>query len=260
MNRFYLTGFHGRKMKLRIILSFLFFPSVLVNYFTYASQLSPSDNLVTYQSITDKFILSESVLQDIQLTKVRFESKHLDLFDRDHVLQGNNRTASSKQQLLVNNLKMNIEGEMQETRIRSVVTSGAYLDEIFNAAKEYNIDPLLLHAIAEIESSYNPFAISPAGAKGLMQIMPATARRFGMQNPDTELLDPGSNLRISSNYLRTLHSLFGNNLTLILAAYNAGENAVIRYGYAIPPYRETQQYVTKVMNRYLELKSESMQF
>jgi soluble lytic murein transglycosylase-like protein len=81
-----------------------------------------------------------------------------------------------------------------------------------------------------------------------------------MSNPETELFDARSNLRISSNYIRLLHSIFGNNIPLILAAYNAGEKAVIDYGYTIPPYRETQDYVTKVLNRYYELKDKSMMF
>jgi soluble lytic murein transglycosylase-like protein len=131
--------------------------------------------------------------------------------------------------------------------------SHKYIDDVFEISYEYNIDPLLLHAIAEVESQYNPLAISPAGAKGLMQILPSTARRFGMNDPDSQLFNPRDNLRICSTYLRSLHSLFGNNIPLILAAYNAGEHAVIKYGYRIPPYDETQKYVAKVMKRYLEL-------
>jgi soluble lytic murein transglycosylase-like protein len=92
-----------------------------------------------------------------------------------------------------------------------------------------------------------------------MQVLPDTARRFGMKNPEQELFDPISNLRVSSNYLRSLHKLFGNNIRLILAAYNAGENAVIRHGYTVPPFKETKNYVDKVMKRYLELKQKSYQ-
>jgi hypothetical protein len=232
----------------------------LVNDLTYASQLLPSESFNTQQSITNKFVLSKSLLQGGQLAEITYQSKHLALFDRDHNSSVTDGPEPHNEQPSLSSLDNGIYDDIQASRIRSIVTSGAYLDEIFNVAKEYNIDPLLLHAIAEIESRYNPIAISPAGAKGLMQVMPDTARRFGMQDPDTELFDPRSNLRISSNYLRSLYTHFGNNLTLILAAYNAGENAVIKYGYKIPPYRETQQYVTKVMNRYLELKDRSMQF
>lgn len=142
-------------------------------------------------------------------------------------------------------------------RIYKAVPNHQFVEDIFIVSKEYNIDPLLLHAIAEIESAFNADAVSKAGAKGLMQVMPDTARRFGMSNPHEELFNPISNLRISSNYIRSLHSLFGNNIPLILAAYNAGENAVIKYGYRIPPYKETENYVRKVMKRYLQLKDKS---
>lgn len=121
-------------------------------------------------------------------------------------------------------------------------------------AESYDIDPLLLHAIAQVESRYNPWAVSHAGALGLMQVMPATAKRFGVMDPELELRDPLTNLKVSSAYLKTLQSMFGNNLHLVLAAYNAGEGAVIKYGRNIPPYRETEDYVRKVIERYLELK------
>jgi soluble lytic murein transglycosylase-like protein len=142
-------------------------------------------------------------------------------------------------------------------RIAKTVPNHQFVEDIFIVSQEYNIDPLLLHAIAEVESAFNANAISKAGAQGLMQVMPDTARRFGMQNPKQELFNPISNLRVSSNYIRSLYELFGNNIPLILAAYNAGENAVIKYGYKIPPYRETKNYVEKVMKRYLELKDKS---
>ncbi len=121
-------------------------------------------------------------------------------------------------------------------------------------AEKYNIDPLLLHAIAHVESRHDPQAVSPAGALGLMQVMPATARRFGVNDPERELHDPRVNLEVSSIYLKKLQGLFGNDLRLILAAYNAGENAVIKYGRQIPPYRETQAYVRDVMSHYISLK------
>lgn len=121
-------------------------------------------------------------------------------------------------------------------------------------AEKYDIDPLLLHAIAHVESRHNPKAVSHAGALGLMQVMPATARRFGVMDPELELHDPLTNLKVSSAYLKTLQSIFGNNLHLVLAAYNAGEGAVIKYGRNIPPYQETQNYVRKVIDHYLKLK------
>jgi soluble lytic murein transglycosylase-like protein len=205
-------------------------------------------------------MLSESLLEGKQLAEIPSVSKYLTLFDSDRKKPAIHDNLPAGAKLMTSSLETRFSEEIAMTKIKNIVTSREYLKEIFKVSKEYNIDPLLLHAIAEIESKYNPIAISPAGAKGLMQVMPDTARRFGMQNPETELLDPESNLRISSNYLRSLYDLFGNNLTLILAAYNAGENAVIKYGYTIPPYRETQEYVSKVMKRYLELKDRSMRF
>ena len=135
-----------------------------------------------------------------------------------------------------------------------------FVEEIYATAEYFNIDPLLLHAIAHVESRHNPNAVSPAGARGLMQIMPATARQFGLTGSDQQLFDPVENLKVSATYLRNLYDLFGNNLDLVLAAYNAGEQAVIRYDYQIPPYQETQQYVALVMDRYRELMQSATQF
>lgn len=224
------------------------------------SQHVQTDLLFAPEPSAHKFILTQTRLNEGLLVQIPHESKHLRLFDKIQNIRVVDPEQMQSQDQSIQHLNHALEEEQRHFRIKHAVSSQAFLDDIFSVSKEYNIDPLLLHAIAEIESRYNPIAISPAGAKGLMQVMPDTARRFGMKNPDTELFNPIHNLRISSNYIRSLHGLFGNNLPLILAAYNAGEHAVIKYGYAIPPYTETQQYVTKVMNRYLELKDQSMQF
>ncbi|MDM8568433.1 lytic transglycosylase domain-containing protein [Thiotrichales bacterium HSG1] len=109
-----------------------------------------------------------------------------------------------------------------------------------------NLEPALLHAVIQTESAFNPRAVSPKGAVGLMQLMPATARRFGVKNR-TNAKD---NVYGGAKYLKHLIGLFNNNLRLALAAYNAGENAVMKYGNKIPPYRETKHYVKKVMRLY----------
>ncbi|HUG22595.1 lytic transglycosylase domain-containing protein [Piscinibacter sp.] len=119
-------------------------------------------------------------------------------------------------------------------------------------ARRHDIDPLLLHAIAHVESRHNPDARSPAGARGVMQVMPATAKRFGVDTVQA-LLEPSTNLEVSASYLKTLQKRFGNNLTLVLAAYNAGEGAVERYGRRVPPYAETQGYVRQVLEHYRTL-------
>jgi soluble lytic murein transglycosylase-like protein len=106
--------------------------------------------------------------------------------------------------------------------------------------------PELIHAVIEAESAYDPNAVSSAGAVGLMQLMPATARRFGV----SDRTDPEQNIDAGANYLRKLLSMFDNDVKLAIASYNAGEGAVMKYGRTIPPYRETQQYVVRVL-KYL---------
>jgi soluble lytic murein transglycosylase-like protein len=126
-------------------------------------------------------------------------------------------------------------------------SSGVHL-LVEQAARNYDVDPLLVHSVIKVESNYNPFAISHKGAEGLMQLIPSTARRFGVTNP----FDPKENIDGGVRYLKYLMTIFGDD-RLVLAAYNAGEGAVARYGW-IPPYRETQDYVRKVSQRYGDAK------
>lgn len=125
-----------------------------------------------------------------------------------------------------------------------------YQPLIEDVAARYAIDPELIRSIAHVESGHNPRAVSPKGAQGLMQVMPGTAKRFGVSGP--ALSDPAVNLGVAARYLKTLQGLYGNNLPLVLAAYNAGEGAVQKYGRTIPPYSETQAYVRRVLNLYRE--------
>ncbi len=118
-----------------------------------------------------------------------------------------------------------------------------------DTARRHDIDPLLLHAIAHVESRHDAMARSPAGARGLMQVMPMTARRFGVQ-AESMLNEPAANLEVSATYLKLLQRRFDGDLPLVLAAYNAGEGAVERHGRRIPPYAETRGYVQQVMQRY----------
>jgi soluble lytic murein transglycosylase-like protein len=115
-----------------------------------------------------------------------------------------------------------------------------------DVATNIHLEPALLHAMIQTESAYNPKAVSPKGAVGLMQLMPATARRFGV----IDRTDATSNVYGGARYLRYLLKMFNNNKKLALAAYNAGEKAVKRYGNKIPPYRETKYYVKKVLRLY----------
>lgn len=125
-----------------------------------------------------------------------------------------------------------------------------YNEHILAAAKETRVDPALIHAVIKVESGYNPAARSSAGALGLMQLMPGTAKRYGVKNP----LDPAQSIQGGARYLRDLKVMFDDNLHLVLAAYNAGEEAVKKHGRRIPPYRETIAYVPKVLEYYRKFR------
>jgi soluble lytic murein transglycosylase-like protein len=118
-----------------------------------------------------------------------------------------------------------------------------------------DIDPLLLHALIHVESRHRLDAVSPAGARGAMQLMPQTAARFGVHHPG-HLHDAGFNLAAGAAYLKMLQAEFGGDLDLALAAYNAGEGAVRRYGGRIPPFPETQAYVRDVRAMHERLRAE----
>ncbi len=118
-------------------------------------------------------------------------------------------------------------------------------------AARHKLSNALLHAVITAESSYDPNAKSRAGAVGLMQLMPATAQRYGVRNRK----DPVANMEGGTRYLKDLLGMFNNDLSLALAAYNAGENAVKKYNNQIPPYEETRHYVTRVLGFYKEYKA-----
>jgi len=120
------------------------------------------------------------------------------------------------------------------------------------AAKANEVDPALVHAVIAAESNYNPKAVSNKGAIGLMQIMPDTGRRFGAKVRD--LYSPGRNIAVGVRYLAELIEMFDGDIELALASYNAGENAVMRFGRRIPPYPETRAYVPRVLRYYERLK------
>jgi len=117
---------------------------------------------------------------------------------------------------------------------------------IVESGKRNSVDPLLLYSIMHQESSFKPGAISYKGARGLMQLMPPTASRFGVTN----IWDPKQNIEGGARYMRFLLDLFDGDVRLALAGYNAGEGAVMKYGNQVPPYSETQEYVRRIGNRY----------
>ncbi len=141
-----------------------------------------------------------------------------------------------------------LEGKPARERVEYFRRKARVDELVEEAAKKYGVDPLLIHSVIQVESSYNPFAVSPKGAEGLMQLIPETARRFGVANP----FDPKQNIDAGVRYLKYLKDLFRDD-RLALAAYNAGEGAVARYKW-IPPYRETREYLRRVAETYAELK------
>lgn len=120
---------------------------------------------------------------------------------------------------------------------------GAEIEEI---ARTYALEGALIHAVVSAESAYNARAVSKKGAAGLMQLMPETAQRYGV----TDRFDPVQNLHGGARYLSDLLKMFSGNMSLALAAYNAGENNVVKYGNQIPPFQETRNYVPKVLSLY----------
>jgi len=124
---------------------------------------------------------------------------------------------------------------------------------IVNSCARYDIDPLLIYAQMAQESTFNQKATSYKGARGLMQLTPATAARFGVRN----IYDPEQNIEAGVKYMRWLLDKFGGNLSLALAGYNAGEGSIMKYGNQIPPYQETQNYVKRITAHYYEIKNQN---
>lgn len=133
----------------------------------------------------------------------------------------------------------------RDRRPQASVT-GQYGVIIEQIAQTYALESALIHAVVSAESAYNARAVSKKGAAGLMQLMPATAQRYGV----TDRFDPVQSLHGGARYLRDLLKMFNGDVSLMLAAYNAGENSVIKYGHRIPPLQETRAYVPRVLNLY----------
>ncbi len=133
------------------------------------------------------------------------------------------------------------------TNLKGFTTGNELHDKyIVESSQKYRIDPLLIYAQMHQESGFKIKATSHKGASGLMQLMPATALRFGV----TKIYDPKQNVDAGVKYMRWLLDFFGQDVVLALAGYNAGEGAVLRYGRNVPPFRETQEYVRRISSRY----------
>ena len=127
--------------------------------------------------------------------------------------------------------------------------------EIRAAARRYGLDADLIHCVIAVESNFDPKAVSRKNARGLMQLMPQTAAQFGVK----DIFDPEQNVNAGTHYLHDLLGKYRNNLTLALAAYNAGPERVDQYGHRIPPYLETMKYVQRISKNYAKLKASNSQ-
>ncbi len=155
--------------------------------------------------------------------------------------------SANRQSRPVVHVMPNVRTSSSATPLGGFTTGNAVFDRYISEAGTRNrVDPILLYAIMHQESAFRPRAISRVGASGLMQLMPGTARRFGVTN----IFDPRQNIEGGARYVRFLLDFFGNDIILALAGYNAGEGAVLRYGRSVPPYRETQEYVRRISRRY----------
>lgn len=141
------------------------------------------------------------------------------------------------------------DDDMASRRLAARVPPEGLSALIADAAGRHGVDPHLVRAIVQVESAFRPAAVSNKGAVGLMQIMPATGARYGVSQRN-HLFDPATNIDAGTRYLRDLIAMFPGRKDLVIAAYNAGEGAVLKYGRAIPPYQETRSYVRMVMQVY----------
>ena len=140
------------------------------------------------------------------------------------------------------------------TALEGFSTGDAKVDSfITDSSNRHGVDPLLIYSIMHRESSFKRFALSNKGARGLMQLMPATAARLGVR----DIFDPQQNIEGGVKYMRFLLNLFEGDVRLALAGYNAGEGAVLKYGRSVPPYRETQEYVRRISERYALMRDPS---
>jgi soluble lytic murein transglycosylase-like protein len=150
---------------------------------------------------------------------------------------------------LVNTADRKASTGNNESVISAKLADKPYAALIHKAARDTALDPALVHAVIFVESAYNSSARSPKGAIGLMQLLPATAARYGVRDPGRS---PEANLKAGTRYLSDLMQQFDGRLDLVLAAYNAGENAVVSHGLKVPPYPETKRYVPAVLAKYHE--------
>jgi hypothetical protein len=185
------------------------------------------------------------------------------------VLRSGARLNVTGYEILGDRYRLHVQGGVAEVPVQDIVAIEP--EEIFtpstepltektpfqklirDAAARYNLDPTLIHSVIAIESNFDPKAVSRKNARGLMQLMPRTAELMGVKDS----FDPGQNIDGGAHYLSDMLKKYGNDVTLALAAYNAGPDSVDKYGRRVPPYLETMKYVQRIAKTYAKLKADA---
>lgn len=223
-------------------LSFLFVLALVCARPSFGQNAYRFDNFDTPNGVRVETVETTAVLPPSQT--VRPQSK---------IVRNSERSSSSNANRPATTLYTRSRAvEMTASRSLDGFTTGdARIDSfIVESGARNGVDPVLLYAQMHQESSFKRSAISPKGARGLMQLMPFTAARFGV----TDIFDPRQNIEGGARYMRYLLDHFDGDVALALAGYNAGEGAVMKYGRRIPPYRETQEYVRRITQRYMLMR------
>jgi soluble lytic murein transglycosylase-like protein len=171
----------------------------------------------------------------------------------DGTVSLSNVPSDGRYSLLIGDAGLAVAKAMPLCCAQAEMQRAGYDEAIEDVSRAYGLESALLHAVISVESRYNPKAVSKKGAVGLMQLMPQTAKRYGV----ADAFDPRQNLDGGARYLRDLLRMFNNNVSLAVAAYNAGEQAVIKHGNRIPPYSETLRYVPQVLDFYQRYRGNS---
>ena len=185
-------------------------------------------------------IIATSAWSSVGQTPARYQVDNFDFANAVHIQSPKVEPPKTKRLVRLTSQPIN-------PSLAGFTTGNSDVDNfIVESGKRNSVDPLLLYSIMHQESSFKPRAMSNKGARGLMQLMPPTASRFGVRN----IWDPKQNIEGGARYMRFLLDLFSGDVRLALAGYNAGEGAVMKYGFKVPPYSETQEYVRRIGKRY----------
>ena len=260
------NAIHTRFSKAVLLLGFLVFGTFsVVSVQAQAKEVAKDPKAQLKSSLTDLSTLykneverlekkqqqSKELFNDGLISRVEFEKGEKELADaRAKVDQVNNEIAVANQAAPVEQ----VVAEMVAAGNQVWSTGNAKVDGLIRQyGKQYGVDPFLIYCTMAQESSFSSGATSPKGAQGLMQLMPATAARYGVTNP----YHVAQSIKGGTRYLKDLLGMFNGRVDLALAGYNAGEGAVMKYGNTIPPYSETRNYVKLILKRYTTRKPTS---